>query len=206
MPRVALSGAIAVGKSTLAGRLRDAHSSIELRQEDVTEFQFLHSFYEDPRRFAFHSRVEFLAVKAAELAGTGTSAGVITLFDRVLPELITFANAMRRSGLLSEREYKVYRRVWEVLLHCLPRFDAIIWVRCDTGVCLRRIAARGRWYEKGIDADYLDALDEEYQAWRDAIVRRHLVLSVDTSVDDPGLVPSILDWLSGNGLLPQGHR
>lgn len=201
MPRVAVSGAIAVGKSTLAQRLSSLHPLIEMRQEDVANFRFLESFYQDPKRFAFHSRVEFLAIKGAELAYGQSSSAPVTLFDRVLPELVTFARAMRKAGLLSEREYDVYEDVWRLLLDFLPQFDAFIWVRCDSEICLRRIAARGRRFERGIDIGYLDALDAEYRLWRDEMSRRHLMLSVDTTDDDPQLPTTVLHWLRENRLI-----
>lgn len=202
MPRIALSGAIAVGKSTLCAALSQLHPSILTNQEDVTEFQFLGSFYEDPSRFAFHSRMEFLAIKGAELARSEESAETAMLFDRVLPELVTFARVMRRTGVMSQREYLVYEEVWKILLDSLPQFDAFIWVRCDTPTCLNRISARARPFERGIDAGYLDALDAEYRQWRDEMSERYPVLSVDTTDCDPHLPKRVLGWLASVGLLP----
>jgi deoxyadenosine/deoxycytidine kinase len=202
MPRIALSGAIAVGKSTLCAELSQLHPSIEKNQEDVKEFRFLESFYQDPARFAFHSRMEFLAIKGAELARSPYSAEVATLFDRVLPELVTFARVMRASGLMSQREYLVYEAVWKILLDSLPQFDAFIWVRCDTATCLSRISARGRPFERGIDAAYLDALDAEYRRWRDEMSERYPVLSVDTTDGDQRLPRRVIDWLTSLGLVP----
>jgi deoxyadenosine/deoxycytidine kinase len=68
MPRVALSGSIAVGKTTLAAELARRSANVETHQEDVGDFRFLVRLYEDPGRYSFHSRVEFLAIKSNELA------------------------------------------------------------------------------------------------------------------------------------------
>jgi deoxyadenosine/deoxycytidine kinase len=201
MSRIALSGAIAVGKSTLAERLSGLHPKIQVHQEDVEEFHFLKDFYRDPRGFAFHSRVEFLAIKAAELAKSESRPGVATLLDRVLPELPTFAAVLRNSGLMSEGEYQVYHKLHAVLVESLPQFDAIIWVRCDTPTCLERIAERHRLFERNIDALYLDALDREYHDWIEKVKDRYKVLSVDTTSGDPGLPSMIVSWLEQNKLV-----
>jgi deoxyguanosine kinase len=203
MSRIAISGAIAVGKSTLCTALTELNPSVHASKEDTDEFQFLKSFYEDPSRFAFHSRIEFLAIKGAELARSESPAGMVTLFDRVLPELVTFARVMRTSRLMSQREYLVYEKVWQVLMDSLPQFDAFIWVRCDTRTCLDRIAARGRPFERRIDGEYLDALDAEYRRWSSEMRKRYPVLAVDTTNSDERLPKQVLEWLIARSWLPR---
>jgi deoxyadenosine/deoxycytidine kinase len=201
MPRVALSGAIAVGKTTLAAELASKSISVEMNQEDVGEFRFLSRLYENPARYSFHSRVEFLAIKSRELTRSKENPDKVTLFDRVLPELPTFARAMVEMGTMTSDEYAVYINLHDVLMKSLPRFDAIVWVRCETGRCLQRIAARARPFEASIDATYLNALDNEYRAWFERTRMEVPMLSVDTTSEDPTIPDRILSWLRNEGLL-----
>jgi deoxyguanosine kinase len=200
MARVALSGAIAVGKTTLAKRMAGRRRDIDLCDEDVREFRFLEPYYEAPSSFAFISRIEFLVRKAEELARSESDPARVTLMDRVLRELPTFAAVMFQMQIMTRDEYDLYLRIHKLLLERLPDFDAYIWVRCDTAECLRRIRERGRPFERGITASYLDALDAEYAKLIEQLRGSHRVLCIDTT-DDADHASVALSWLIDQGLL-----
>lgn len=201
MARVAVSGAVAVGKSRLCTELTAAHPRIDMHHEDVRELRLLPKFYADPARYSFSSRAEFLAIKGTELAKSTDEPGRTKLFDRALPELITFAAVMNESGVMQDDEFAVYRALHALLLDSLPTLDAVIWVRCDTDVCLQRIKERGRPFEQGIDASYLDRLDDEYRRWCQGVGQSLPLLRLDTTRPHLGRIELVTGWLEGQGLL-----
>jgi deoxyadenosine/deoxycytidine kinase len=162
--RVEIAGAIAVGKTSVTAALAHTLPSALAVEEDVTTWHFLPRFYDDQARWAFHSRIELLSHKAQRWADTPPE-GAVALYDRGLHELITFARVLARRGALSPGEIEVYERLYGVLVSTLPRPDRIVWVRCEPEESLRRIAGRGRPFERGIQLDYLQELDREYKAW-----------------------------------------
>jgi deoxyadenosine/deoxycytidine kinase len=166
--RVEVAGAIAVGKSTLVRDLEDRLPNAAVVEEHVDEWTFLERFYADQERWAFHSRMELLAYKAQRWAEP-VPQGTIALHDRGMHELITFARVLQRLGKMSSAELRVYEQLYGVLVDALPAPDRIVWVRCDTNECIRRIRQRNRVFEHGVTREYLDALDGEYSTWIDEL-------------------------------------
>lgn len=204
MFRVAISGAIAVGKTTIIQQLQILQPTWGIAEEIVERNRFLDRFYGDPKRWALHSRIEFLSLKGQELAdslqheraGDGDDPAIV-LFDRSLPELVTFARVMHGAGTLEDDEFELYYRLYALMRDSLPAFDATVWLRADAQVCLGRIGRRGRPFEQGIGVSYLDSLDDAYQGWFNALSEPKLM--VDTSRGDIAQVSGrVAEWIVSN--------
>jgi deoxyadenosine/deoxycytidine kinase len=66
---------------------------------------------------------------------------------------------------MAERDYQTYRELYQILTDFLPPPDLVIYLRASIPTLERRIALRGRDYEKQIQPEYLHRLNALYEAW-----------------------------------------
>ena len=118
---IAIVGGIAVGKTTIGKRLIEKLDRIKFIEEDVSKNEFLSDFYDDMKKWAFHSRMSTLAMIASNYILDHKDS--IILMDRCLDELITFARLQYEKGNLSEREFKVYSQLFCDILAFAPKID-----------------------------------------------------------------------------------
>jgi deoxyadenosine/deoxycytidine kinase len=163
---VVVSGNIGVGKSTLVQRLAD-HLGWDPFFEPVADNPYLADFYQDMRTWSFHSQIFFLTRRLKthrELCDHPTSA----LQDRcVYEDAEVFAENLYLQGQFSERDYRSYREIYQVLSSFLPPPDLVVYLRADVATLENRISLRGRSYESSISPDYLAQLNELYHTWID---------------------------------------
>lgn len=161
---VAVAGNIGVGKSTLVERLSDK-LGWEPFYEPVGENPYLADFYADMQSWAFQSQVFFLTRRLRahrQLIDHPTSA----LQDRsVYEDAEVFACNLHRQGMMTSRDYQTYRELYEVLTVFLPAPDLVVYLRASVQTLMNRIAMRGRDYERNIDPEYLERLNQLYEGW-----------------------------------------
>lgn len=161
---VAVAGNIGVGKSTLVALLCH-HLGWQPFYEPVAENPYLADFYADMRAWAFHSQIFFLTHRLRthrQLLDHPTSV----IQDRtVYEDAEIFALNLYRQGHIQERDYRAYRELYEVLTDFLPPPDLVVYLRASVPTLVRRIARRGRDYERTITPEYLAQLNELYEAW-----------------------------------------
>jgi deoxyadenosine/deoxycytidine kinase len=197
---IAVEGAIGVGKTTLARRLA-ASFNYEMLAEDAGENPFLERFYTNPREAALATQLFFLfqrAQKMAELKQRDIFQPV-----RVADFLIEKDPLFARINLDAD-EYALYEKVYRQLTIDAPRPDLVIYLQASTDVLLERIEQRGIAYEQGIDADYLERLNDVYSQfflyYDDApllIVNASAIDLADGERDFSQLVDYLLDIRSG---------
>ncbi len=190
---IAIVGGIAVGKTTIGNKLLSNMDSIKFIEEDVSKNEFLKDFYEDMHRWAFHSRISTLAMIASNYVVDDVAEDII-LMDRCLDELITFARLQFEKGNLSDREFKVYSQLYSEILSFAPEIDGYIYCHCDAELSLERIKKRNREFEQGIDINYLNKLNKEYDSWIGTLNPKK-VLCIDTgkSIDIAKVVRFIVE-------------
>lgn len=161
---VAVAGNIGVGKSTLVALLCQ-RLGWQPFYEPVAENPYLEDFYRDMRAWAFHSQIFFLTHRLRahrRLIDHPTSV----IQDRsVYEDAEVFACNLYRQGLISERDYSAYRELYQVLCEFLPPPDLVVYLRASVPTLLKRIALRGRDYERRITPEYLAQLNELYESW-----------------------------------------
>ncbi|MCC7361879.1 MAG: deoxynucleoside kinase [Anaerolineales bacterium] len=161
---IVVAGNIGVGKSTLVNLL-SRRLGWEPFYEAVAENPYLADFYGDMPRWSFHSQIFFLSNRLRshrQLLDHPTSV----VQDRsVYEDAEIFARNLYDQGDLGERDYATYRQLYEVLTEFLPPPDLVVYLRASAGTLSRRIAQRGRDYERTITADYLDQLNRLYESW-----------------------------------------
>jgi deoxyguanosine kinase len=159
---VAIEGVIGVGKTTLARLLQPAFQAA-LVLEVFEENPFLSDFYVDRQRYAFQTQIFFLLSRYYQQR-------------RSVPELLkqgeplitdyTFAkDALFARINLNGDELEMYYRVHDALAEKIPLPNLIVYLRADTEVLMQRIASRDRPYERNMEWNYIDQLNQAYDSF-----------------------------------------
>lgn len=157
-----IEGCIGAGKTTLAQMLA-ADYNAELVLERFAENPFLAKFYKDPVHYAFPAEMTFLMDRYQQLKQLLSARDLFTdcvIGDYFIDKCIIFA----KNNLLSD-EFNLYRNVFETISEFLPKPDLILYLYNDTEHLLQNIAKRGRDYEKGITAEYLQNIQDSYLSY-----------------------------------------
>ncbi len=177
---VGITGNIGAGKTMLTRTLSE-RLGWEAFYEPVIANPYLEDFYGDMNRWAFHLQIFFLSERFRAMQRC-LQAGRSFLQDRTLYEDgEVFAPTLRDIGMLSERDYRNYRALFETLLSTVRPPDRILHLTAPTEVLLERIRRRDRPYERHIDAVYLEMLERRYDDWIARIGQTVPVRRIDTS-------------------------
>lgn len=175
---ISVAGNIGVGKSTLVGILSDAFGW-QPYYELVADHPYLDDYYADRERWGFHSQIWFLSQRfeqQREILDTPISI----IQDRSLYEdYEVFVKGLLEQGILSHRDFRTYRRLYQALTHSVSAPTLLIYLRASVPVLQQRIDGRARPAEREIPVSYLEHLNRRYEEW----LRRFdlcPVLTIDT--------------------------
>lgn len=181
---VSIAGNIGVGKSTLVSILADSFGW-QPYYEVVADHPYLDDYYADRERWGFHSQIWFLSQRfeqQQEIADTPVSV----VQDRSMYEdYEVFVKGLLEQGILSHRDFRTYRRLYQALTHSIAPPTLIVYLRASVTTLQTRINGRARPAERQIPPSYLEHLNRRYEEW----LRRYdlcPVLTIDT--DDLDLV------------------
>lgn len=163
---VAVAGNIGAGKSTLTGMLAQSfgwHPFYEANAENP----YLADFYQDMKRWSFHSQVFFLGKRLEHHRQLLDYPGSVVQDRTVYEDAEIFARNLYNQGTMSDRDYDAYRRLYKAISAFLPPPDLIIYVQADVATLLKHIAQRGREFERDIAPDYIARLNVLYNEWID---------------------------------------
>ncbi len=161
---VIVAGNIGVGKSTLVRLLAQRLGWTPFYEPEVDN-PYLADFYADMAGWAFHSQIFFLAHRLRLHQRIAAHPGPVLQDRSVYEDAEVFAHNLYRQGYMAERDYRTYRALYEAALAFLPRPDLVVYLRASVPTLLRRIARRGRHYERSISPDYLAQLNDLYETW-----------------------------------------
>ena len=155
----AIEGVIGVGKTTLARMLQPAFQS-NLLLEVFEENPFLSQFYGDRARYAFQTQIFFLLSRYHQ-----QNQSIPTMLEE--KELLISDYTFEKDALfarinLSGDELEMYRRVHEALAEKMVHPDLVVYLRASTQRLLQRINQRDRTYERNMDADYIQQVNQAY--------------------------------------------
>ena len=182
---IAVEGTIGVGKTTLATILNN-HFQAESLREIVEENPFLTKFYEDKDEYAMQTEAFFLFNRIKQLKDTyknKLSCGINVVSDYHIVKNLIFA------GLTLEKEdfYK-YKQMYNVFINELPQPDIIVYLHSNTDVLMERIAMRDRSFERQMDINYIENLNNEYKYYFNPLSIKHnfigkepLIINIDNS-------------------------
>lgn len=161
---ITIAGNIGVGKSTLTQLLAN-RTGFEPVFEPHADNPYLADFYNDMGRWSFHSQIFFLTRRLRqhhELLNRPNS----TLQDRsVYEDAEIFARNLHKQGSMSDRDWQSYHDLYQTLTAILPPPHLVVYLRASVETLQRRIGQRGRGYERGISAEYLQQLNQLYDEW-----------------------------------------
>jgi len=155
---IVVEGPIGVGKTSLAQRLA-ASLAAEPVLEQAAQNPFLERFYRNPRAGALPAQLYFLFQRAQQLGALKQQDlfAPLRVADYLLDKDRLFARVT-----LDEAEYGLYEQVCAKLDIQPPRPDLVVYLQAPVDVLLERISKRGIDYEKGIERQYLERLNEAY--------------------------------------------
>ena len=161
---VAVAGNIGVGKSTLTDLL-SYRLGWKPFYEAVADNPYLSDFYSEMERWSFHSQVFFLARRVRHHYQLREHPTPVIQDRTIYEDAEVFAENLYRQGHMSQRDYRTYRDMYEALVELLPPPDLVIYLKASVSTLQKRIALRGREYEREIAAQYLEQLNRLYDEW-----------------------------------------
>ncbi len=155
---IVVEGPIGVGKTTLARRLAESFGS-DLLLEEADDNPFLERFYQDPRSAALQTQLFFLFQRARQLQDLRQT----DMFRPVrVADFIMEKDRLFAQITLDEEEYKLYEQVYQHVTLDAPVPDLVIYLQAPADVLSKRVAKRGRHYERHMDEAYLQNIVESY--------------------------------------------
>lgn len=159
MKFIAIEGNIGAGKTTLASKLADDFNA-KLVLERFADNPFLPKFYEDQQRFAFPLEMSFLADRYQQLVD---DLSQLDLFkDFIIADYHFFKSMIFAKVTLGEDEFKLYKKVFDIMYKEMPKPDLYIYLYQNTERLLQNIKNRGRSYEQQIPEQYLEKINQGY--------------------------------------------
>ncbi len=161
---IAIAGNIGSGKTTLT-RLLAKHFAWTPHYEDVENNPYLHSFYEDMQRWSFNLQVYFLNSRFRQVIEIRNSGKSIVQDRTIYEDAYIFAPNLHAMNLMSTRDFENYSSLFELMSKFIQPPDLLIYLRAEVSTLVKQIQKRGREYEASIRIDYLNHLNERYEAW-----------------------------------------
>ncbi len=156
---IAIEGNIGAGKTTLVTKIaQDFNAKTVL--ERFADNPFLPKFYEDQNRYAFSLEMSFLADRFQQISD---DLAQFDLFkDFIIADYHIFKSLIFAKVTLSDDEYRLYRKLFDIIYKEMPKPDLYIYLYQNTDRLLENIKQRGRSYEQEIPAEYLEKINRGY--------------------------------------------
>ncbi|MCM3639496.1 deoxynucleoside kinase [Sporosarcina luteola] len=160
VPFITVEGPIGVGKTTLSKAIAEAQRFHQL-SEIVDENPFLNKFYEDIEEWSFQTEMFFLCNRYKQLSDIRKK--FLSRQQPVVADYHIFKNLIFARRSLPADEYAKYEEIYHILTKDMPVPNVIIYLHATLDTLMKRIALRGRDFEKNIDPSYLQRLSEDYE-------------------------------------------
>ena len=161
---IAIAGNIGVGKSTLVEFLSRTYG-IWPYYEPSEDNPYLPNFYEDMKRWSFHSQLYFLSNKFRIHQELDRMPGLVVLDRTIFEDAEIFATALHDMRCIDDRDWATYCGFYDSILDAIEPPDLMIYLRCSMRTLRKRIKMRGREMEEDIPLAYLKRLEKLYENW-----------------------------------------
>lgn len=161
---IIISGNIGSGKSSLT-MLLSKQLGWKAFYEVVENNPYLEDFYYDMKKWSFHLQIFFLSKRFQHHQAIVRDPSSVVQDRSIYEDVDIFAKNLYEQGLMDPRDYHNYRELFGIMVDFLSPPNLIIYLKASVATLKRRIAQRGRDYEKRISKEYLEQLNLLYEKW-----------------------------------------
>jgi len=156
---IAIEGNIGAGKTSLATKIASDFNA-KLILERFKDNPFLPKFYKDQARYAFPLEMSFLADRYQQLLEDITQFDLFK--DCVVADYDGYKSLIFAKVTLADEEFNLYKKLFQLMHKELAKPDIYIYLYQNTDRLLENIKKRGRSFEKGIEPEYLQKINDGY--------------------------------------------
>lgn len=179
MMHIAIAGNIGSGKTTLTAMLAKSFKW-EPHFEDADDNPYLYDFYEDMQRWSFNLQMYFLNNRFKQVLKIREGTKSVVQDRTIYEDAYIFAPNLHVMGLMSTRDYNNYLSMFDLMKTFIKPPDLLIYLRGSVPALVKQIQKRGREYENAIRLDYLNRLNERYEAWIEGYdLGKVLIIDID---------------------------
>lgn len=170
VPFITVEGPIGVGKTSLSKNISDAFN-IHLLKEIVDENPFLNKFYEDIDEWSFQTEMFFLCNRYKQL--NDIKKYMAESNSPVVADYHIFKNLIFAQRTLPPGEFNKYKEIYKILTKDLTQPNIVVYLYASVDTLMKRIAMRGRDFEKMISIEYMEQLVEDYHTFINTFEEEH---------------------------------
>ncbi|TLF43204.1 2-amino-4-hydroxy-6-hydroxymethyldihydropteridine diphosphokinase [Maribacter aurantiacus] len=156
---LAIEGNIGAGKTSLATKISEDFNA-KLILERFAENPFLPNFYKDKSRYAFPLEMSFLADRYQQYMDDTNQFDLFKNF--MVSDYDIFKSLIFAKVTLQKDEFDLYRKIFNFMYKEVKKPRIYVYLYQTTERLLEQIKMRGRDYEMGIDAQYLEKINRGY--------------------------------------------
>ena len=150
---IVISGNIGVGKTTLS-EIISKKFNWELQLEEVKDNPYLDDFYKSMTDWSFHLQIFFLNSRFNQIQKISESNNIVIQDRSIYEDFEVFTKTLHDSGVLMDREFNNYKRLYNTILKYIEEPDLLIYLRnLNIDKIISNIEKRSRKFEKAIDKD-----------------------------------------------------
>jgi deoxyadenosine/deoxycytidine kinase len=177
---IAIGGNIGSGKTTLAELLAKNYGW-RAHYENVDDNPYLTDFYGDMQRWSFNLQIYFVKNRFEQILNIINSGDTVIQDRTIYEDAHIFAPNLHSMGLMSTRDFDTYTSLFTMMTSLIKPPELLIYLRATVPTLVNQIQKRGRKYEASIRLDYLQRLNERYEAWAETYkLGKMLIVDVDT--------------------------
>ncbi len=176
---IAVAGNIGAGKTTLTSML-SKQFKWQPHFEDVVVNPYLDDFYESMERWSFNLQIYFINSRLKQVLQIRASGKDVIQDRTIYEDAYIFAPNLHAMGLMTNRDFNNYLSLFDLMQSFVNPPDLLIYLRSSIPNLIKQIQKRGRDYEMSISTEYLERLNERYEAWIQSYDKgKLLVIDVD---------------------------
>ena len=179
---IAIAGNIGAGKTSLT-RLLAKHFKWDPHFEDVVDNPYLDDFYHQMERWSFNLQIYFLNSRFRQVLQIRESGKKIIQDRTIYEDAHIFAPNLHAMGLMTNRDFQNYSSLFDLMEGLVAPPDMLIYLRSSIPNLVSQIHQRGREYENSISIEYLNRLNERYEAWVSNYTKGKLVIIEVDNID-----------------------